>query len=224
MYTYRSKRSVTLAVMMAFLVPYAAAAQPAVPTQPAAPAQPVTAPQPAEITQPATQPAQPAPPASPGVQIPIKVPRGTAVLLKFATPIASSTAKVGDPVHFLVEEDVVWQGVVVIPKGNRAVGLITAVSPPGFFGQPARLEIGFQYVLAADGAQLKLGPSVRRGDPHDQYGAAALSVVGLRLLGVVGIVAGVLVKGGHIEIHEGVKTTAELLQDEMVRVTLAASR
>ena len=60
---------------------------------------------------------------------------GTAVKLRLAETISSSNAKVGQQIPFEVTEDVVVQGVTVLPKGAQALATVTDASPKKSMGR-----------------------------------------------------------------------------------------
>src|ERR1700733_571301 len=66
---------------------------------------------------------------------------GTAVKLRLAETISSSNAKVGQQVPFEVTEDVVVQGVPVLPKGAQAIASVTDANPKKSMGRGGKLNI-----------------------------------------------------------------------------------
>ncbi len=145
----------------------------------------------------------------------VVVPMAAKVPLNFVGKLESQTAKEGQTVRMRVAADVVVGRRVVIRKGASAQGLISSVSPPGIFGQNARIHISFIKVTAVDNRPVRVSPidvtpdSLR--ETADTGGAVATSAVGLILLGPIGIAAGALVRGGHVSVPAGaVAVTATL--------------
>lgn len=137
----------------------------------------------------------------------VLVPVGTKVPIRFVEAIDSRTAKVGQRVRFRVSEDVAVGGRAVIRFNTAAQGIIDAVNPPGSLGKNARVHISSLRTTAVDGRSVGLAPveispeGLRQA--KDTGGAVAAGTAGLVLLGPVGIVAAVLVRGGHVSIPAG---------------------
>lgn len=145
----------------------------------------------------------------------VLVPMATKVPLSFINKLDSQTAKEGQTVRMRVAADVVVSRRVVIRKGASAQGLISSVSPPGIFGQNARVHIAFIKVTAVDNRPVRVSPVDITPDSlketADTGGAVATSAAGLILLGPIGIAAGALVRGGHVSVPPGaVAVTATL--------------
>jgi len=152
----------------------------------------------------------------------VEVPAGTPVLLKFLTPIDSATVKEGTNVKFEVATDVLVDRDVVIRQGAPATGIVTEVSQPGIFGKNARVRIAYILATAVDERPVRLSPldvtpeSLRQ--VQDVGAAGASSVAGAILLGPVGLAAGALVHGGHVNAPEGAMGTAKVA--ETFQITL----
>ena len=137
----------------------------------------------------------------------VLVPSGTKVPIRFLGAMDSRTAKVGERVSFRVSEDVVVGGRVVIRHDTAANGTIDAVNPPGSLGKNARVHISSLRTTAVDGRSIGLAPveispeGLRQA--KDTGGAVAAGTAGLVLIGPVGILAAVLVRGGHVSIPAG---------------------
>ncbi len=116
----------------------------------------------AKVSLPATpQPTRPrtaydpvAPPPPPTNPIPLgfdlMLPNGTPILLKLGKTISSETAHVGDSVDLLVAEDVVVDGLCLIPSGASAEGVVTEAEPKKRMGKGGKLGFGVKLVMLAD--------------------------------------------------------------------------
>jgi hypothetical protein len=95
--------------------------------------------------------ATPEPSSKPGV-----LARGTEVHLVLLDSISSATAKKGQTVHFAVAQDAKEGGVVVIPRGTPAEGIVTHIRKgiPGKHDGTLQLEP--RQILLSDGSRLKL--------------------------------------------------------------------
>lgn len=132
------------------------------------------------------------------------VPADTLVKIKLTSAIDSKTARVGDVVTYQVAEDVLLDGVLVIAKGADGIGQVTKVSQAQNFGRDAKLEIDFTSIKAIDGSTVTtfLGEKAKK-ETQSMTMAAGASVAGLAILGPVGIVGGIFVKGKDAKINEG---------------------
>ena len=90
---------------------------------------------------------------------------GTALRLILATPLSSKTAKPGDPVSFRVADQVVVDGMVVIPRGAAVVGKVTQSRKAGLAGKPGELAIGVDRLFLNDSTSMPL-----RGRPQTSKG------------------------------------------------------
>jgi len=137
--------------------------------------------------------------------------QGTLVKVEFLTPLDSGKSRVGDTVEFQVVDNVVIDGILVIPAGSRATGQVTKVSSAKGFGKDGSIDIDFKTVEAFDGSPvpLVLGEKAKQENKNMAYAAGA-SVTGALLLGPIGLVGGAFVKGKQIEIPAGSKMFLEV--------------
>jgi len=146
-------------------------------------------------------------PATVDASMVVTVPAATRVPLEFLQTVDSATAQQGQAVRFEVASNVLVGRRVVVRKGAAARGLIRSVEQAGAFGKNARVRIGFMQTTAVDGRPLALSnvditPNNMR-NVKDVGGAAGASAIGLVLLGPIGIAAGALVRGGHVQVPAG---------------------
>lgn len=152
----------------------------------------------------------------------VTVPMGTKVLLKFTTPVDSSTIKEGATVKFEVASDVLVDRYVIFRLGTPAQGVVTDVSKPGIFGKNARVHISYIQATAVDGRPVRLSPldvtpeTVRQ--VQDVGGAAGSSLAGAILLGPIGLAAGVLIHGGNVNVPAGAVGTTEVPETLQIQV------
>jgi len=133
-----------------------------------------------------------------------KVSQGTLVKVQFLNHLNSGNNRVGDTVEFEVVDNVMVDGVLVIPAGSRAIGIVTKVSSAKGFGRDGKLEIDFKTVDGFDGTpiSLVLGKNAQQENKNMAYAAGA-SVTGAILLGPIGLVGGAFVKGHQVDIPIG---------------------
>ena len=75
----------------------------------------------------------------------------TLIRVKLMETISSSTAHVDGAVHFESLEDILIDGVPVLPRGSHLTGVITLVEPKKRFGHLGKLAFNITSVRLADG-------------------------------------------------------------------------
>jgi hypothetical protein len=83
----------------------------------------------------------PPPPAQEAPKGPVTIPQGTLLQLRTSEPVGSKHAKDGEQVQFTVIRDVTVGGVLAIPRGATAHGVVTEVKKPGDLGGSAELAL-----------------------------------------------------------------------------------
>jgi hypothetical protein len=81
---------------------------------------------------------------------------GTPVKLRLSRNLSSADAKTGDNIDFEVLEEVRVGDVVVIPKGNIALGTVTDAEHKKRMARGGKLDIEIDYVKLADGEKAAL--------------------------------------------------------------------
>jgi hypothetical protein len=129
---------------------------------------------------------------------------GTEVRLKFLTAISSKTASEGDPVEFVLGEDLKVGEEVVVNKDAHATATVTNAKKAGMMGKPGELNVQLLYLIAG-GNHIRLrGTKGRQGDSKTGT-AVALTV----LFGPIGLIK----HGKNVEIAAGTPLTAYVDQD-----------
>lgn len=82
--------------------------------------------------------------------------KNTPVRVKLVKTLSSTTAHVGDPVELEVLEDVLVQGVNVLPKGTKESGVIAEAEPKKRFGHGGKLAFSVTALRLANGEQAPL--------------------------------------------------------------------
>jgi len=75
---------------------------------------------------------------------------GTPIRLRLGKPISSATAHVGDAVDLQVVEDITVDGLVVIPRGAAATGVVKEVEPRKRLGHGGKLGFSIDSVRLKD--------------------------------------------------------------------------
>jgi hypothetical protein len=129
---------------------------------------------------------------------------GTQVPLKFANAISSKTANEGDPVEFVLDEDLKVGDTVVVPKDAHAIAVVSTAKKAGMMGKPGDLSVQLQY-LNAGGSHIRLrGTKGKEGE--GRVGATVALTV---LFGPIGLIK----HGKNVEIGAGTPLTAYIDQD-----------
>jgi hypothetical protein len=121
------------------------------------------------VTPQATPSSSPAPPANVDG---IEVTAGLPVAIRLDAPLSSSSAKVGDTFAFQASADITSGGFVVIPKGSQGQGEVVQAESAGGNGHPGKLGLQFDWIVAADGAKVKLSVTPRASEGEGKGGAA----------------------------------------------------
>jgi len=91
------------------------------------------------------------PPANPvPAGFDLTLPNNTPIRLKFTKTISSETAHVGDSVELVVVEDVLVDGLCLIPKGASASAVVTEAEPRKRMGKGGKLGMNVKSVHLAD--------------------------------------------------------------------------
>lgn len=133
----------------------------------------------------------------------ITLPKGTPIVVAFETALSSRTAHDGERVRCRVAQPVVENGVVIIPMGTPVFGHVTAVHKPAVYGVNARIQL-LMDPIRVDNRTVPIGFHTRGpGVSGNTAGAAAATVGGAVLLGPVGLIGGLFVRGKNISVKPG---------------------
>lgn len=84
------------------------------------------------------------------------LPEGTTVPLIFTADVFAPKVKVGDPAPVIVDEDVRYNGKVVIPAKAKVRAVITTANKPAPHKGEGELRVDIYDVMAMDGSTVKL--------------------------------------------------------------------
>jgi hypothetical protein len=118
----------------------------------------------------------------------------TEVPLKFAQDLSSKDASEGDSVSFILAEDLIVDGTVVVKAGAKAIGEVSNAKKAGMMGKGGELNIKLDH-LTAGNVRVKIRGS-RGREGESKLGTAVVLTV---LFGPVGLVK----HGKNIDIKEG---------------------
>ena len=132
---------------------------------------------------------------------------GTAVKLRLAETISSSNAKVGQQIPFEVTEDVVVQGVTVLPKGAQALATVTDASPKKSMGRGGKLNVNVDSARLADGEKVQLR-AVQENKGGGHTGAMTGAMVATAIVFFPAAPLLLFIHGKDITIPKGTEITA----------------
>lgn len=132
------------------------------------------------------------------------VPANTLIKILTVTPINAKNLKAGDRIEFQTAEDVIEGGRLLFAKGAPGYGLVTKVQQARNFGRDAEINIDFQALRAIDGTDVEMLLGQESKDKMESMAmAAGASLAGIVLLGPIGIIGGVFIKGKNIDLPAG---------------------
>lgn len=134
----------------------------------------------------------------------VTLPADTVVHIKTLEPLNSKVNKKNDIVHFAIAEDVMAGEVVAIPKGMEFTGTVTDVRKAGAFGRDGKMTITYGSVAAVDGTPVPLVLGEKAKEEYkNTAGAVGASAAGAIILGPIGLVGGLFVKGSNVDLPQG---------------------
>lgn len=151
--------------------------------------------------------------AAPAAAVPVAAPVPQALRLTANTPVAltlnsgltTRSTLTGTKFSMTVAQDVVADGQVVVPKGSRAIGLVTYAKKNGSFGKSGKMELAFKYIEVG-GRQIPLdGSFYQEGEGNTMGTVGAVFAAG--------IIGGAVVKGKEVDLAEGRDFEARVLKD-----------
>ena len=202
---------------------------------------------------PAAEPEAPAPVSPEPAPLPEELPRPTAVTVpagthldvEFTRTLASNTSSPGDSFRVRVSDDVIEDGVVVIPRGSEILGEVTDAVPLKRVGGQARLALKFTDLVLPSGKTVPIDASfIQEGRNETRRDAATIggATAGGAILGrilskgsrsrgsvlgtIIGAAAGTAIAsktpGEEVIIPEG--SVVSLRLDDAVRVRIKVPR
>lgn len=141
----------------------------------------------------------------------VMLPKDSLVKIEFTSALSSKTAQVGDPVTFIVADNLYVNDVLVIAKGSLGVGRVKKVVPPRSFGRDARIDMEFSHVYGVDGQEIPVYiGKLAKQEAKTAAGAAGASIGGMIVLGPIGAIGGAFVSGQSLVIPEGSTTFVQV--------------
>jgi hypothetical protein len=129
---------------------------------------------------------------------------GTELSLKFESDLNSKTAVDGDPVEFVLDNDLKIGETTLVKKGAHAMATVSNAKKAGMMGKGGELNIQLQYLIAGDNRVLIRGTKGGEGD--SKVGATVALTV---LFGPIGLIK----HGKNIDIPAGTPLVAFVQHD-----------
>ncbi len=139
----------------------------------------------------------------------------TPIKLVLGETISSADATVGELVSFEVVEDVLVDGVVVIPKGGTAWATVTAAQAKRRMGRGGKLDLNIDKVRLADGSKTLLS-AVKNAKGGGHTGAMTGAIVATSLILWPAAPFFLFIHGKDITIPKGTALTAFVQGDDVL--------
>jgi hypothetical protein len=107
----------------------------------------------------------------------VTVSSGLPVILRFEETISSRTARVGQTVRMVVQQDVVCEGKTVIKAGTPVNARVANVKKKGVLGAEGRISVIVDSVPAVDGTIVSLGASTQSEGSNQLVLALVLGII-----------------------------------------------
>jgi hypothetical protein len=140
---------------------------------------------------------------------------GTPVKLVLSQNVSSADATVGQTVSFEVVEDILVDGIVVVPKGSTAWATVTEAQHKKTMGRGGKLDMNIDKVRLADGSKTLLAATKNaKGGGHT--GAMTGAIVATSLILWPAAPFFLLIHGKDITIPKGTALTAFIQGDDVL--------
>ena len=145
----------------------------------------------------------------------VLLPTDTPLELRFMDELSPAKSQEGDQVRLELTSDLIVDQCLVAPAGSLLLTEVREVKKPGMFGVPGEVRLTFNGLkpLGPQRPQVAVGAASQKaidearkvGDRGEGaiVGAGAASIAGAALLGPVGLVSGLFIRGNSIRIPEG---------------------
>lgn len=137
---------------------------------------------------------------------------GTPIKLKLNRTLSSANAHTDDQIDFEVLEEVLVQGVVVVPKGAVAIGTITEAEAKRRMARGGKLDLNIDYVRLGDTEKAALR-GVKEGKGGGHTGGMVTGIVATSLVVWPAAPLFLLMHGKDVNIPEGTEITAYINGD-----------
>ena len=159
---------------------------------------------------------------------PVLLPANTVMKFRFMDELSPAKSKKGDYVRLELTNDIIVNQCLVAPAGSLLITEVRDVKRPRMFGIPGEVRLSFNElkplgpqkppVCVGKESENAIKEARRAGDRGEGaiVGAGAVSIAGAALLGPVGLVSGVFIRGNSIKIPAGSVTFVQTSGDIVV--------
>ena len=159
---------------------------------------------------------------------PVLLPANTVMKFRFMDELSPAKSKKGDYVRLELTNDIIVNQCLVAPAGSLLVTEVRDVKRPRMFGIPGEVRLSFNElkplgpqkppVCIGKESENAIKEARKTGDRGEGavIGAGAMSIAGAALLGPVGLVSGVFIRGNSIKIPAGSVTFVQTSGDIVV--------
>ena len=156
---------------------------------------------------------------------PVNLPGDTVMKFRFMDELSPAKSQPGDYVRLELTDDIIVNQCLVAPAGSLLITEVREVKRPRMFGVPGEVRLAFNElkplgpqkpaVTVGEASQNALKEARKVGDRGEGaiVGAGAVSIAGAVLLGPVGLVSGVFIRGNSIRILPGSVTFVQTSGD-----------
>lgn len=155
----------------------------------------------------------------------VVIPANTTMKFRFMDELSPAKSQVGDYVRLELTNDLIVNQCLVAPAGSLLITEVRDVKRPRMFGIPGEVRLAFSElkplgpqrppVFVGEAAQAAIRNARKTGERGEGavIGAGAVSLAGAALLGPVGLVSGVFIRGNSIKIPAGSVTFVQTSGD-----------
>lgn len=126
---------------------------------------------------------------------------------QFLEKIGPGKSRKGDSVNIDLLEDFTIDNYLIAPKGSRIVAEVAEVKRPGAFGRKGEVKVALKYLQVLGPEEVKVNfvdpGTLGKGGEKNVAAAAGTSIVSTAILGPVGLLAGLLIRGDSLDVKEG---------------------
>ena len=155
----------------------------------------------------------------------VRLPKDVPLKLRFMDELSPAKSKVGDQVRVELTDDLIVDYCLVAPAGSLLLTEVREVKKPGRFGVPGEVRLNFNglkplgpqrpTVTVGEASKKAIEDARKMGDKGEGtlIGAGAASVAGAAILGPVGLISGIFIRGNSLRIPEGAITYIQTAED-----------
>lgn len=157
--------------------------------------------------------------------VPVTIPANTVMKFRFMDELSPAKSKAGDSVRLELTNDLIVNQNLVAPAGSLLITEVRSVKRPGMFGMPGEVRLSFNELkpLGPQRPTVSVGSEAQKAIKEARttggrgegavIGAGAASIAGAALLGPVGLVSGVFIRGNSIKIPAGSVTFVQTSEE-----------